>query len=271
MLIQGSGPGREIFVRELGDAAHPSVVFVHSSGMSGGQWRRHSLLFRDAGYHVLVPDLIGCGRSEAWGDDSGRFEAEADMEVIASLAKEHGPVILIGHSYGGALALKTARALRGQITAVAVYDPVLWGPHREIHGDGFVQKMKERGLLDPALRGSEEWMSTFVEYWGGEGAWERMAPLAREQMMRSAAQTCDQALALSRDEEGAETYAAICAPALVLSGSETPPEMRDSAVRVAEAIPRGEHKVLPGGHMVPLTHTELFCEAVLSWVRASSS
>lgn len=239
--------------------------------MSGGQWRRHSLLFRDAGYHVLIPDLIGCGRSAPWGDDSGRFEAEADMELVESLATAHGPVILVGHSYGGALALKTACKLGAQVAAVAVYDPVLWGPHRELHGDAFVEKMKERGLLDPALRGTEKWMSTFVEYWGGEGAWERMAPLAREQMMRSAAQTCDQALALARDEEGAGTYAAIRSPTLVLSGSETPPEMRDSAVRVAEAIPLGEHQVLPGGHMVPLTHTELFSNSVLTWIRAQTS
>jgi pimeloyl-ACP methyl ester carboxylesterase len=246
------------------------MVLVHSSGMSGGQWRRHSLLFRDAGYHVLIPDLIGCGRSAPW-DDEEPFEIAADLEIIEGLAKTHGPVVLIGHSYGGALTLRAARDLGDQVTALAVYDPVLWGPHREVHGDGFLKKMREHGLLDPAARGSEKWMSTFVEYWGGEGAWERMASLAREQMMRSATQTCDQALALSRDEEGAETYAVVTAPTLILSGSETPPEMRDSAERVAEAIPRGEHRVLPGGHMIPLTHTELFSECVLSFLRGQTT
>lgn len=257
--------GREIYVREGGDAGGPTVIFVHSSGMSGSQWRRHAIHFRAAGYHVLIPDLTGCGRSADWAEEEP-FTLQADVEVVSALAEAHAPVILLGHSYGGAIAIKAARALREKVAALAVYDPVLWGPHREIHGDAFFERMKERGLLDPDARGSEKWMSTFVEYWGGEGAWARMAPVAREQMMRSAAQTCDQALCLAEDEEGAASYASIAVPTLVLSGALTPKEMRESARLVAEAIPRGEQQVLEGGHMVPLMESEMFSNHVLAWL-----
>ena len=54
--------GYDIVIAEAGDPAAPAVVFIHGSGpgaSGASNFRQNIAAFVDAGYRVILPDMIG--------------------------------------------------------------------------------------------------------------------------------------------------------------------------------------------------------------------
>src|SRR5689334_4743806 len=110
------------FFREAGTG--PGVVCLHANASSSGQWR--SLMDELAPrFHVLAADSYGSGKSPPWppGDAWLRDEV-ALLEPVFARAGE--PFVLVGHSYGGAIALIAALSQPRRVRAVALYEPTLF-------------------------------------------------------------------------------------------------------------------------------------------------
>src|SRR5689334_4946961 len=85
--------------------AGPSVLLVHSSGLSGRQWKRLERDLVRRGAAAIVPDLSGHGRSPSWPEPEP-FSFHVDVDAIAALiGDEREEVHVVGHSYGGFVAL----------------------------------------------------------------------------------------------------------------------------------------------------------------------
>ena len=102
----------------------PSVVCLHASGGSGAQWRVLADRLR-YGFRVLTPDLHGHGEGPAWGGARHDVVAADTARIAAIAASAGGRVNLVGHSYGGAIALHVARDRPDLVASVAVYEPVV--------------------------------------------------------------------------------------------------------------------------------------------------
>ena len=120
-----------VHVEHGGDG--PPVVLLHGSGASGAVWRpvRERL-----GKHLrwLAPDLPGHGRSD-WGSDySLEGHADAVAEAVGGLL-DGGPVTVVGHSLGGAVALALAAGAHGVevATAVVIATKVRWTEEELAH------------------------------------------------------------------------------------------------------------------------------------------
>ena len=111
------------YFREAGSG--PAVLCLHCSASSSGQWR--PLMERLAGrYRVIAPDLYGCGKSPAWPGERPMW-IDDQIELLASAFERAGERFhLIGHSYGGAIALKAALSLRPRLASLVLYEPVLF-------------------------------------------------------------------------------------------------------------------------------------------------
>src|SRR5262249_24421228 len=111
------------FFREQGSG--PGVVCLHSSAGSSSQWR--SLMDRLAGRcHVLAADSYGAGKSPAWPSDrTVPWYGEASLlEPVFARAGE--PFTLVGHSYGGSIALVAAVSRQQRVRALVLYEPTLF-------------------------------------------------------------------------------------------------------------------------------------------------
>jgi pimeloyl-ACP methyl ester carboxylesterase/GNAT superfamily N-acetyltransferase len=242
------------------------VVLVHSGGMSSRQWRRLGELLEPA-YAVIAPDLIGYGTQTEW--PAGQpFDYREDVLAVAALCRTlEQPAHVVGHSYGGLVALTLARQYPTLARSVAVYDPVAFGLLRDV-GDASLAALDQpatRGVLDdPALSGTELWMQTFVEYWSGAGSWAALSPEARASFLHVGHKVFAEVRSLADDRTPLSAYAGLHQSALFLYGERSPPPAHRIAALLGATAPRGVARCIEGaGHMGPITHAPAVLAALV--------
>jgi pimeloyl-ACP methyl ester carboxylesterase len=237
----------------LDTGAGPSALLLHSGGLSGAQWKRLAAALA-TDHRVLVPDFLGMGESEPWPADRP-FHFSLDLEVAAAaLERVEGAAHLIGHSYGGLLALHLALRLPARVCSLALYEPVAFSVLAP--DDPSLAEVSQSDLFREPTddAGLDGWLQRFIDYWSGAGAWASLPEAQRQAFRRVGRKLYGEASTLMRDRTPAEAFAAIRAPTLLLSGARSTRAAGRIAAVLAAAIPGASHEVLEGAtHMAPLS------------------
>ncbi|MGB3229417.1 MAG: alpha/beta hydrolase [Mycobacterium sp.] len=111
-----------LHTHRFGPAGPARVLAIH--GLTG-HGRRWQTLFEQHLPEIaaLAPDLLGHGRS-SW---DAPWTIEANVAAAAALleAEAAGPVVVVGHSFGGAVALSLASTRPDLVSALALLDPAV--------------------------------------------------------------------------------------------------------------------------------------------------
>ncbi len=85
-----------------------SVLLLHGKNFSGAYWASTVRLLTERGFHVVVPDQVGFGKSSKPERYQFSFQALAEntRALLASLGVER--TVVVGHSMGGMLATRFA-------------------------------------------------------------------------------------------------------------------------------------------------------------------
>jgi pimeloyl-ACP methyl ester carboxylesterase len=247
------------FVREFG-AGGPCVVCLHSNASSSSQWRAlgESLAAR---YRVVAVDGYGAGKSPEWAG-SGPFRLSDEVALIEPLLRQaSAPVHLVGHSYGGAVALKAATLLPGLVRSVVAYEPTLFS----LVSDGDAASSPASGIWNAATDAADAVNAgradaaaeRFIDFWMGPGSWAAMPPARQAPIAQSVRHVRRWRDALTQDEAPLSAFAALRMPVLLLSGDRSP-DASLSVIRVlAKTLPDAVVETIPGlGHMGPVTDPE---------------
>jgi pimeloyl-ACP methyl ester carboxylesterase len=241
----------------MGDRG-PAVVLLHSSAASGRQWDVLASVLQSR-FRVHAVDLHGHGSTPAWqGDRPLSLDDEAAL-VEPLLAAAPGGVHLVGHSYGGAVALKVAHRLGAHVRSVAVYEPVLFrllfdynrlhAPAREVAA---VAQSVDAGL---AAGAADRAAQRFVDYWSGAGTWDAMPHARRQSLVTRTPAVAPHFRALFTDSMTRADLARLPMPVLCLTGARTRASTRRIGELLRMAMRHARHEMLPGlGHMGPVTH-----------------
>jgi pimeloyl-ACP methyl ester carboxylesterase len=244
----------------------PRVLFMHSGGFTSRQWRRLATELA-ADHEILNPDLIGYGSEPPWPAGTP-FHFQRDVERLAEML-DGPPAHLVGHSYGGLLAMQLALVRPAQVRSIAVYEPVTFGvlgpedAETRARIDTLPEYHRDAKVVD------EAWLAAFVTWWQGPGAWQRLAPETQQAFRDVGWKLSQEVASLAADTTSREKYATIVAPTLVLGGALTQPAEMQVIQRLSAALPNGTLKVFPGmGHMGPITHAADVNAAIAAFVRA---
>ncbi|MFF2452240.1 alpha/beta fold hydrolase [Isoptericola sp. NPDC058082] len=113
----------ELTIHTAGDAASPTVVVLHGLTDAGDNFP--DLVHRwQQDWRIVAPSMRGHGTSPRFRDDELGGTAELMLaDVLAVLDDQPEPVVLLGHSMGGALALRAAVARPAAVRALVLEDP----------------------------------------------------------------------------------------------------------------------------------------------------
>ena len=245
--------------------SRPLALLIHSGGFTSRQWRKLAQQLAPT-HDVLAPDLIGYG-SDPWPPGKP-FHFRQDVERLAGMLDR--PADLVGHSYGGLLALQLALARPDLARSLALYEPVAFGILGEADADARAQLALPDYHAD-AAGVDENWLSTFVDWWSGPGAWAALAEVTRAGFRAVAWKLYQEVATLQADTTNRERYGMITAPTLLMGGGRTTMSERRTLERLAEALPRARLEIFPDmGHMGPITHADVVNAAIAAHVTASA-
>jgi lipase len=112
----------QLHVHRYGPPEPVQLLAIH--GLTGHGQRWQALATRHlAEISVVAPDLIGHGRS-SW---AAPWTIDANVAGLAALLEHQaeGPVVVVGHSFGGAVALHLAAAHPDRVAALVLLDPAI--------------------------------------------------------------------------------------------------------------------------------------------------
>ena len=262
MEILISGDGTQIAYRRSGEG--PPLVLVHGTAANHSRWNP-VLPTLEKRFTVYAVDRRGRGSS---GDGHG-YAVAREFEDVAALIDSIGePVNLLGHSYGGLLALE-ATLLTQNIRKLVLYDPGIEAgekiyPHEVIERLEALLKAGDRdGVVATTMREVAGLSSETVEYMRTLPVWQTRV---------AAAHTIPRELrAVKAYRFDPEQFRHLEVPTLLLSGGSSPAALRRAAEAADKALPDSRIVVMPGqGHAAMDTGTDLFTAEVLRFLTAGA-
>ncbi|WP_266171314.1 alpha/beta fold hydrolase [Dyella subtropica] len=125
--------GNQIWVNKEG-AGNVTVVFESGFGNDSGVWSQIAPRIRAVGTQTFVYDRAGMGKSTI--DTAVPYSLDHDVHILRKALTDcgiKGPVVMVGHSYGGAISLLAAsedQRIKGLVLLDAVV-PGVW-PKSEV-------------------------------------------------------------------------------------------------------------------------------------------
>ncbi len=240
-------------VEHRGDPASPAptVVLVHGSLDRGASFAR--VVRRLSDLHVVTYDRRGYHHSRSMLVARSLARHVADLVAVVG----DGPAVVVGHSYGGDVALGAAIEAPGAIGAVGAYEPPLpwmdWWPRRSA---------SSIAAEDPAT-----YAEGFFRRVVGDAGWDRLTDQARADRHADGP-----ALVAELSDLRAETapfdLAALVVPLVLGRGGASLWHHRRAIDALVEVVPGSEVVEIPGSaHGAQLTHPDAFAAFVRRVVR----
>lgn len=248
-----------IWSATTGNGDGPHITLVHGSlDRSAGLLKLSRRL--DDRYLVTRYDRRGYGRSFP---SDGPFGIDRQVEdlvaVLRSLDRLPRPSVIVGHSYGGNVALAAAQRHPELVDAVVTYETPLswreWWPGDSAGGDALAWQ------ADPA-ESAERFMRRLI----GDDRWERMPPSSRRARRQEGTAMVGELTDLRTGPPWEAS--AIEAPVLALHGEFGQAHHRLGAETIASDLPNAELGVLPGArHPGPNTHPDQAAAVIDAFIR----
>jgi len=245
------------------------VVLLHSSGLSGRQWRSLSSELVRGGRRAVIPDLSGHGQSDPWPEPEP-FSFRTDVEKVAAIVRSLERAHVVGHSYGGLIALHTALAEPRAIASLHLFDPVAFGvldPTLDRDARAVLEALDLS--WGPSAADRERWLRSFVDFWGGGGSWDALREPVRAEFRRVAWVVREGVASLTTDATPLSAYRELRLPVHLMTGERSPLPARRVTDRLVEGLPGARLDVVPGaGHLAPVTEAATVARLIIEALEA---
>lgn len=202
----------------------------------------------------------------------GPYTLEREVDALLALLDSVGePAFVLGHSFGGLVAIEAALRAPEKFRALAMYEPVivvLAAAHGSDEAKSQVRGVDELMRTD-VTASYERWIERFIDWWNAPGFYQSLPAPARAQYLSTAPEAHRQAGVVPTSTVTLEKLAKCEVPTLFMHGDSSPTAARESARLGSDAMPDARvFHVRGAGHMAPLTHTSMVNSAVLAFFSA---
>jgi pimeloyl-ACP methyl ester carboxylesterase len=248
-------------VQEVGrvGAERQAVIALHCSGAGAGQWRQLGEAL-DPRHTLIAPEHYGCESVGAWSGARAFTLADEAAVTVDLIDRADGKVHLVGHSYGGGVALRAAIERPDRIASLTLYEPSAFHLLNTVGARGaaaFAEITALRARIDQGVITGDYLgaASSFVDYWAGAGAWSALRPAVQATLTRWIPKASLDFRALIEEPTPASAYGDLLFPTLIMRGEHALAPSRLIAEILETLLPDADLMVVAGaGHMGPLTH-----------------
>ncbi|GFE17216.1 hydrolase [Streptomyces glebosus] len=248
----------ELFYETAGSG--PAVVLLHGGMLDQHMWDEQFTWLVNSGLRAIRYDARGHGLSSTV---TGDFAHHDDLCALLD-ALDVPSAVLVGLSHGARVALDTALAHPGRVTALALASPGISG---RAFTDPFVlAHIKEQVAAIGAPDGAERYVEHFLRIWvdGPHREPSAVHPGFRERMRASAEANVEvhadgMGAGMPLEVGAADRLGEIRVPTVVFDGDLDSRDISANAHAIALTVPGARRVRIPGAaHMVNLENTPLF-------------
>lgn len=232
----------------------PEILALHCSLAHGGAFAALAQHLPD--HNLLAPDLIGHGKGPDW-DGTADYHAATTAQALAEMGE---PLDLIGHSFGGTVALRLAVEHPHLVRSLTLIEPVFFAAAKAAHDpawDSFLADHQQFGAL-VALGDKTAAARQFHAIWGGDAGFDSL-PARMQTYMANRIHLITAPWNVVLDDApgllAPGRLEALTMPVLLLEGDQSPPIINAITRALLARIPQAKSlKIKGAGHMLPLTH-----------------
>ena len=249
-----------LFARDFGRGTRKAVA-LHCSLAHSGAWKQLATCLSDD-LTITAVDLLGHGQSP----DRGGIGDPTDKVIDSVLPFLDDPVDLIGHSYGGVVALRLAIEYPQKVRSLLLFEPVLMAI---AHQDRSSEVDRNNDLMDEVAaeiaKGDPETAArVFMRVWGDGRRWADLPVDLRKSSTRRIGFVDDCRPTVDQDRGNiVARLGQIQVPAVIMDGAASPPIMKVIQDGIARRMPNARRVTFDGvSHMGPITHPALIADEI---------
>lgn len=249
----------------------PVIVFLHSSLSSSKQWANLSKELSNR-FTCINIDLLGYGKAPIVGD-AENYNFNTESARIKAIIREVAPnekFHLVGHSCGGAIALKLAVEQPNNILSLTVFEPVafhLLALSKVEHHNKLALNVKQFAE-NIAVIDNKEGAELFIDFWNGKGFYASLPSKIQSMMARDIEKVKLDFIGILHESYRFETLRSIDCPCLVLVGNFTQDVSKVLSRTIADSLPLVEFKEVNSGHMAPISHPNLVEPIISTFIKS---
>jgi pimeloyl-ACP methyl ester carboxylesterase len=245
------------------------VVLLHGLPGTAEDWNEVTPLL--AGRRTIAIDRPGFGWS---GDGYMKFDRQLEvLDALLARLRANRP-ILVGHSYGGTIALGFAERYPSQVSGLVLVDAAAAGTHTgsfqrlQAHAVKFLQLPVVHEIANATF--GQLVLTAAVNAIDSAAFDPQPVDSAHKHRALAINMTSGNLKAYAGEElEANEVFAridpklgAVHAPAIVIQGSKDKLVAPEHGRELARRLPDARLELIPGGHMAPYTHPYAVASAV---------
>ncbi|REL32260.1 alpha/beta fold hydrolase [Thalassotalea euphylliae] len=255
------GIAKGIYVSGTG----PAIVFLHSSLSSSRQWLP---LVKQLENHFtcINVDILGYGGADRVSDpENYSFDVEiARIKQALAAVIGNGSYHLVGHSCGGAIALKLAVEAPQRVLSLSLFEPVAFnllpaGSELRNVADEFANRVD----IEDKFKAAE----VFTDFWNMKGFFQSLPDKMQALMANDMAKVTLDFKGLISASYSLANVAEIKAPTLFLTGKYSPQLSHSLAETIIGSLPNVKSVEVEAGHMAPVSHGKLVLPIIADFIQ----
>lgn len=267
------------------------LLFLHSSLSSHRQWLPLVNALKEQFQCILV-DLQGYGSAGSRWQPSVEFlqhpqqyrMVDEAKPLVAELAALNlaTPITLIGHSFGGALALHLALSQQIAVKQLMLFEPVVFhllkpenysqnlNQYNSSEAKGLLTEIHELAAKLPTLS-ARAGAECFIDYWQAPGFFAGLPSKIQSMLAQQVKKVTFDFAALIGEPCTLVDYQRLQQPILLMTGQQSRRSATFLAEQLASQQPNCRFRQVNTGHMGPVTHAELVNPIIVDYLHSTQS